>query len=394
MKTGRFRNAIFGVLLFGVGVCAGQSASAQSADEIIGAYNQAQNGGSLAARTSAAEALGAFAVANPTRDDAYLLVYEAGQTLCRLDQCIKAKPLTEWLSTKEGGSTDVDPSDVAVLIALVDWTEKPRGKQRKALDKALAAIVDRAPSLLSVAAFQRRYGADVGSQSNWGRTSQSAGEAAKHFEPYKDLIGQQWSSARTSELAARFNDKRDRLAVLDMAKHDRLLRDMIVEVFQKEGDRPDWMDEHRYRAEAWTMAMEAYFRSEKTRATADKIRQEVDEILGDFAGPTEWPETEEEKPDTQKLPFCGGTFNMKPALQYPRAATERGLYGAALMKITITNGEVSDVEALAAVPFEGFKASAAETISKWKWVSNDPGVGKTCGLDRENIILPLTFALD
>ncbi|MEO1027920.1 MAG: energy transducer TonB [Pseudomonadota bacterium] len=392
MKTPILRAIIAASLTVCFGTLSSGWAAAQTADDIIRSFNQAKRSGSIADRVSASEALGAFAIANPDEEDAFILGYEAAQTLCRLGECAAAVPITDWLAT-QAPDAEVEPTDLAVLIALANWSEKPRGKQRKALDEALGAIVDRAPSLLSVVAFQRRYSSDLSAQSNWGRAAESAGDAADHFAQAKGVIGMQWSDARTSELAARFNNKRAEQTVLNMAKHERDLGIMINEARDDEGNYPEWLDDHKYRADAWRMAMEAYFLTNKPKTTAQRLINEAKEVVGEFGGPTVPPGVDEEEPEQEGLPFCAGRFDMKPSLQYPSGAAQRGLFGAAIMRITVADGEVSEVEALAAVPFEGFKESAAKTIAKWKWITTDDGVGVTCGLDRENIVLPLTFSL-
>ena len=50
--------------------------------DAIVAYNEAVSSGGAAARVDAARALGQATLRHPEREDAALLAYEAGQTLC------------------------------------------------------------------------------------------------------------------------------------------------------------------------------------------------------------------------------------------------------------------------------------------------------------------------
>ncbi len=366
------------------------AATAQSADQAIQNYNAARSGGDPALRIQTAIELGHAAIANPDRSDAQTLAFEAAQTLCLIDDCKGALPFTDWLLQMAGEPQGAQPGDEAILAAYSAWSAKPNKKNRKALDAALDPITTRQPSLLSVTIFQKRYVSDL-QKDRWLAGKTSAEAAAVHFESAKDVIGSNWSDAVTSSLVAAFNQIQREETVLAMASHEGRLKRMHGEMQSASATIPDWVDDHRYRATAWRMAMAAYFLSENGPQRSKQLDTKIDEVLGELADPDLPPPTPAQSGDTQ--PFCGGTFDMKPKLSYPRGAGRKGLFGAALMRISVTDGKVSAVEPLAAVPYEGFKDHAAQTIMKWSWVPSDPGAGVTCTLNNKNIELPLVFAL-
>ncbi len=85
---------------------------------------------------------------------------------------------------------------------------------------------------------------------------------------------------------------------------------------------------------------------------------------------------------------------MTPQLRYPLRASQRGMYGAVLAKINVTDLQVSDVEILAAVPHSTFEERARETIMKWRWEVSSGTPGETCRTDHSNIFIPLVFAME
>lgn len=380
---------------------AGQSD--EMSDAIV-AYNEAVSSGGAAARVDAARALGQATLRHPERDDAALLAYEAGQTLCVYAACDGAIPFAEFASSRPLAGDAVYPSDVALLKAYSAWKDKSHRSTRNALDQALEDVGNEGLTSLSLTAYHNRYIADFKDQ-NWRQASQTAAQAASHFAPFRSVIGEQWSDASIASIVADFNSRPDTKDVMDMAYH----RLELGKIYYTVEDEPDWLDGHWYLTDAWQMAMSAYFAYGADSRSGPGVRtpdhkyldarvEEIMDGLSEFRDKlpeaTDVDSAAEEGEEDTRLPYCDGTFDMTPELSYPDAAAQKGMFGAVIAQIKVEDRKVTDVEILAAVPSSAFEESAEATIRQWEWQPEGEEPGVTCDPSYRRIILPMAFMLE
>ncbi|MDJ0921843.1 MAG: energy transducer TonB [Henriciella sp.] len=369
-------------------------AAADRVSEAIATYNAVINTSDQDTKLIAARELGEAAMTATERPDAALLAFEAAKTLCLANACETAQPFANW-AVSEGGSYDGVPyEDFILLSAYTDWRVDANKTTRAALDRALTSIVNTDPSLLSVIAFQTRYSEDLAAEA-WERAASAAEDAVSHFKPVKEVIGQQWSHARLVQISSAFNHEPDLEQVFAFARLERELNELHHAYHEAASEEPlpAWVDDNRYAAEAWRLATETYFKSTTHKKAIEAAALDAD-IVAIVDYETAEPDTVSASSD--RLPLCDGELRMRPRLSYPAKAQRHGQFGAVIMDLTLKDGEVADVETLAAVPSAGFKDRAARTVAKWSWKPNVPrsDIGTRCSLDRNNMILPLVFALD
>ena len=382
-------------------IVAGLAASAQAPDinQTISAYNEAVAAGDTAPRVKAAKALGEAALLHPEREDAAILAFEAGQTLCLMSDCSGAAELARFAASKPLPGDVIRPEDIALLEAYASWSQKPDRQRRKALDDVLDQLAEKDLTTLTLAAFHNRYMKDLSDQ-DWNEARESAAQAATHFAAFKDVIGEHWSNAAMTSITASFNHDPDPDDLLAMARH----HVKLGKIRRAHEDEPDWVSNHWFVSEAWQLAMSAYFHSARDRRRSgsrirgpdpEKLDRQVDAIMAELdeagSSPVLKTSTAEEDPDT--LPFCEGTFDMKPGLRYPSGAARRGMFGAVILSVTLDHGEVSDVEVLAAVPNEGFTEDLTRTVEKWTWKTKEGIPGETCRTSHSNLVWPFVFML-
>ncbi|RIJ23846.1 hypothetical protein D1224_06220 [Henriciella barbarensis] len=380
------------------------SASGQAGDinDVISAYNEAASTGSAAERSAAARALGVAAMENPDHQDAGLLAYEAGQSLCVYDGCEGASQLAAFATSAEVPANAVPPAHIEILRTYADWKSQPNGQTRSALDGALEAGVDTGVSLLTLTAYQARYLYEF-EKSDYREAEINARLASAHFAPFKDMIGKNWSDAAIAGIIAGFSRNPDTQDVVEMAEH----RVALAKLSSETSDTPDWLDRHRHLAHAWQLAMYAYYESGGgRRQTGSRLQGPDPDQLKTVIRDSErrmrdYPKirtrivsAEEYEADESKLPFCSGELDMTPQLRYPMRASQRGMYGAVLARLKINDLKVSDVEILAAVPHSTFEERAKNTIMKWRWNVSSGTPGETCRTNHDNIFIPLIFAME
>lgn len=376
-------------------------AAAQDIDETILAYNDAVTGGDAQAKVAAAGDLGEAVLAHPERDDAARLAYEAGQTLCLYSDCKGAAPLAAFALNQPEADGPIGTTDFTLLKTYTDWRRNPDHDSRQELDEALAAKVDSDLTYLSLTAFHNRYAEDAISH-HWKRASESAAEAARHFAPYRSIVGDQWSDARIVAITSSFNYDPDTEDVLDMVRHVSALKKYSASF---DSNRPDWIKEQYYLADAWQMAMSAYFHSNQGTRLGTHLRgpdpKDLDARISDIEDETEGlacgipPADNRYSPDEESsLPFCDGNFNMSPRLRYPSRAARKGMFGAVILKVGVEDLNVANVEVLAAVPNEGFSDDLVDTVKKWRWEVEEGVPGETCRTSRSNIIWPFVYQID
>lgn len=359
-------------------------ADGEDANAAIAAYNSAREAGDPQTMASAARELAAAAIANPERSDAALLGFEAGSTLCLVNDCEGALEVAEF-AVGLTPSSNLPPTDQRVaLLALTRYAKRETRSTRRALDEALTPLIDSDPSLLSVLAFRRRLD-DAVSAGKWRQAVKSASEAAIHFEKLEDVRPDLLASARMTAITAAFNQSPKSSQILDMARFEATYGAMRSDIHSLDEENPKWLDDAYFSAFAWRLAMTSYFESSSRQRPAD---EEIEDILGDYASPSA-----EQTVVPGALPACEGRPNYEPKLRYPRGQAVRGRIGAVVVRFKVRDGEIVEPEVLAAVPYEGFKEGVLETILKWKWELDDDQPERPCSPDHDNVLVPYVFSL-
>lgn len=367
-------------------------AFADISQEKIIAYNEAlETGANPETTLKAAQDLIAEALANPAEEDAVILAYEAGVRLCTIGACKDAKSAADFVTQAEPTDTTTYPTpiDRALLSAYVDWSIDQTRKTDKAFDLALGDAAPTEPTNLSISAFEARYLRDIQNGKPW-RVAKNAKEAATHIQPIADVLPQSYVNAALYGAISDFNHTQSVDALRDVTH----LRGWLGRYRRSaEGPAKAWSSREQDRTHAWGLSMNAWFISS---GEGDGLSdRQVDAILAEYE--TEVPETSLDTDDVSgddRLPFCEGQLEMKPALRYPDNQIDRGLFGAVIANYDFEEGKIVNLVISASVPEEGFKEEASETVSKWRWVPNEGQVPEeNCRLSRENVVLPLVFAL-
>jgi len=165
------------------------------------------------------------------------------------------------------------------------------------------------------------------------------------------------------------------------------LRGELKRMLAQAEDKPDWMKETYWIANAWQGAMQAYLQSSSQRMISDS---EIDKILASYVSdlPPAHDDEEEGKP-----PFCEGTFIQKPDIKYPSSAAFRGRIGSVMLTYKVRDGKVTEPKVLASVPIDGFRDEVVKAVSKWVYVPTEDPAKTGCRLDHDNIIQPFLFAI-
>ena len=249
----------------------------------------------------------------------------------------------------------------------------------------LGALDDYAgpPTVETVNAYMGLVSSDSAS-GDAAKMRESALAAAAHFEPVKDIIPQQFAEARYVAAVAYFNDDPEPDAMLEMAHVEgftKAYRDSL-------GERPDWAINLRWKADAWGMAMEAYFESARKKPP---YKAEINAILATYPIPKGTTDTASD----DLLPQCSGRMIQRPKMRYPSGKAMRGMYGAVILGFELDpEGRVVNPEILASIPIEEFDAKSLQTIGKWRFKPDDPDqVGISCRLERSNVVQPLIFQI-
>lgn len=221
---------------------------------------------------------------------------------------------------------------------------------------------------------------------SYEKVRESASAASRHLEPVKDIVPRQYIDSSLLAAVALFNTERDGDAMIEMAH---------VEGFaayhrDSTGERPDWATKFRWKAEAWNMAMDAFFESERKRHPADT---QLSEIVASYRPEDFEPEQAASASEEDLLPLCEGRIIQSPKLKYPAKAEKDGLVGAVILQFDLDeDGNVTNPNVLASVPNESFDDEILKTIVKWRYrAKNRKQIGVTCRVDRTNIVMPFNF---
>ncbi|MEC7291057.1 MAG: energy transducer TonB, partial [Pseudomonadota bacterium] len=216
---------------------------------------------------------------------------------------------------------------------------------------------------------------------------QSATAATAHFEPVSDILPKHYLEARFMAAVGLFNVEHAPEAMEEMAH----VRGRAQSFEDATGERPAWATSLRWKADAWEMAMEAYFLSADEPYPSDS---DIQSILASYGVDTATANARADRSVAERgLPFCSGKLVQRPKLRYPIGGVRRGMYGAVILGLELDEeGNVIDREILASVPENQFDKKSLRVVKKWKYRATDENaVGVTCRLNRKNLVLPLTF---
>ncbi|MCR9079318.1 MAG: energy transducer TonB [Hyphomonadaceae bacterium] len=219
---------------------------------------------------------------------------------------------------------------------------------------------------------------------------QSATAATAHFEPVADIIPKQYLEARLLAAIAQFNINQVPEAMIEMAHVEGRARAYEDEI----GERPDWAKTLEWKADAWGMAMDAYFDSAREDHPDES---EIQAILAGYNADVASRNARADRSlDERGLPFCAGRMIQRPKMRYPAGYANRGRFGAVILELDLdSEGQVINPRVRASVPEGVFDEKSLRVVGKWKFKPDDRrAVGVSCRLERANLVQPLTFALD
>lgn len=277
---------------------------------------------------------------------------------------------------------------VTEIVAAKDaFSASPTDANRNALMAALAGYNGNA-TVQSVSAYVRLLMHDALSEDD-AQLVQSASLATAHLEPVSDILPKHYLEARFLAAVARFNQDPDPDLMLEMAHIEGRARAFTDTL----GEQPEWAETLKWKADAWGMAMGAYFESQRERYPSDDDIQRVLALYGaDVA-------TRNARADRalneEGLAFCPGRLIQRPAIKYPTGQRRRARIGAVIMEFDVdSGGEVINPRVRASVPEGVFDEKTTDVVGKWKFrPDNRNAVGVSCRLERKNIVVPVTFVM-
>lgn len=356
---------------------------AQVTEADIVAYNTAIEAGDASMIQVAALQLANAAASDTENPEAGIAAYEAAWTLCRIGACEQALPAARFAASLPGAT-----AQDKLLSAFAAWQVQSSSSNTRMLRAALNDAAPHAPSGMSVSAFREFYGARLLSR-DYAAAERIAKQAQSHFalggEPFQRFEFE----ARAIAITSRFNSS-PRAAQVEEMVH---LRGELSQMRRAAGrDRPDWMNDAYWLANAWQNAMQAYFVSTDRRFRAARMN----EILASYEGgaaPIEIIEAAEGEAGTIRARFCDGEMVQQPAIRYPAGQEMRGRFGSVIVRFRFEDGKVRDPEVLAAVPSDGFREDALRTVSQWYFRPSEDPVQSGCRLDHNSVIQEFVFAI-
>jgi len=279
-------------------------------------------------------------------------------------------------------------ADIADIVFAQDaYIAEITDETRAGLIAALAAYDD-APTVETVKAHLSIV-VDDKAAGNYENMFQSATAARDHLEPVSGLLPQQYSKARYIVAVAQFNRDVNGAAMLEMAHVEgftRAYRDQT-------GEQPDWAANLKWKADAWGMAMDAYFESARKRHPGEDV---IEQILASYGADTSTMNPAANAYiDESGLPPCSGRMIQKPRMRYPAGKAMRGKFGAVILGMEFdAEGKVINPRVLASVPFEEFDEKSMLTVAKWRFKPDNPKqVGVSCRIQRTDVVQPLVFQI-
>lgn len=280
---------------------------------------------------------------------------------------------------------DADITDI--VLAEAAYTTEATEDTRADLMAALAAYDD-TPTVETVKAYFAVMANDTVA-GDYDNMLESGIATRSHLGPVADILPRQYAEARYIVAIAQFNGDVDDDAMLEMAHVEgfaRAYRDQT-------GEQPEWALDLKWKADAWGMAMDAYFESARKRHPDD---DEIEQILASYGADTDAMNAAADVYiDESGLPTCSGRMIQKPKMRYPAGKAMRGKFGAVILGMEFdAEGNVINPRVLASVPFEEFDERSMTTVSKWRFKPDDPKhVGVSCRLQRKDVVQPLVFQI-
>jgi TonB family protein len=278
--------------------------------------------------------------------------------------------------------------DVTEIVSAHDAYSQSANKQTRA---SLSDALDRYrgdPTVQSVNAHLALVMSDT-LAAEYKDMRSSALAAAAHLEPVADILPRQYAETKYVAAIAYFNHRQNRDAMLEMAHVEGFARQQAGE----DGELPDWAADLKWKADAWGMAMEAYFESVREKHPSE---DEIDAILKSY-------EIDEQalnaramqRQDESGLPQCPGRMIQRPKLRYPSGKALRGKFGAVILGLEFdAEGNVINPKVLASVPIEEFDEKSLQVVGQWRYKPDAPDqVGISCRLERTNVVQPLVFQI-
>ena len=268
------------------------------------------------------------------------------------------------------------------------YTARDSNRNRNRLLAALEDYQDDA-AVETVQAYRAILANDIES-GRYSRIRESALATAAHLEPVADVLPKLHIEAKFFAAIALFNGRQDSDAMIEMAHVQGLAQSIVDET----GSRPDWATDLRWKAEAWRMAMEAYFMSTNARYPSEpKVQSVLDKYPYSEQSVTEEGESLQAE---ETLPRCPAKMVQKPRLRYSAKQAFKGMYGAVILGFqTDSDGRVVNPRVLASIPSEEFDQRSLDVVGQWRLEAENPeDVGVTCRLNNSNVVQPLTFSLN
>jgi TonB family protein len=337
-----WRVAVLG-LIIGLAV---QSAAGESLGPAVKSYNAAVAKNDTASVLSAAKTLAAAIVANPDDPQAKTIALEVGSTLCVLGNCADAAAVAKLAAS---GSTS---GDAAVLLALTTAWAKPEKAELAALGAALKTIQGNEPTVLHVAAHAFHYG-QFSKSGDHREAAVAADAAAAHLFATRNLVPEYWARAELVATASAFLDRRKDGSLMRISELYNWLRLQAVP-YEK---NPDWLNQTMNASLAWEAATSAYLLSSDPNARELRRVKSAEQAHADArtaAGIAHRAANGlPEKPE-----YCKGELKFGSKPEYPRSASSRNYVGAVVIGFDVTEGKVSNLRVLAAVPNDEFVGAA------------------------------------
>jgi TonB family protein len=277
--------------------------------------------------------------------------------------------VTEIVAANDAFSADrTDQTRTALLGALTDYQGEP--------------TVESVNAYLSLLLYEA-------AGSNSENLFETASAATAHLESISDIVPKQYLEARYLAAVARFNVEPVAAAMIEMAHVEGQARAFVDHL----GEHPDWAESLKWKADAWGMAMKAYFVSAREDYPADS---EVQAILASYGSDVASRNALAARSlDENGLPFCAGRMIQSPTMKYPSGRKFREKFGSVILGFDLNpDGQVINQKVLASVPEGVFDEKSLRVVGKWRFKPNDRrSVGVSCRLERTNMVQPLTFEL-
>jgi len=368
--------------LIAAGLCLATSAVADMPAGSISAFNKAVESGDTASILAASRTLGDVAMDHPEDAQSAIAAFQAATQLCLRGACGDAQPMADFLMAMEDG-LPASRAEVEILAAYSKWagTEKRKKKTDAAFRDVLAAHVSSTPSLLTISAYEAFYVSKTGSF-KWGEMADRAHLAAEHLKIVRDILPNRWATAELVWATAAIGDDKD-IAILER------LTDLMIWIQSKCTDPAanEALRKVKYETYAWHTAIDAYFRSTDRRKYEDQLEAIEKRIEAPISGLSV-------SSTYSGRSFCSGKIVVPPEPYYPTGAARGGYFGAVILGVSFTNGEVSGIEVLAAVPDKEFERASLQGMKKFRWEFDPEQKNPDCTRTWKNaLILPFQYVL-